>query len=79
MRIKHRANRRRMQKIKWGKVLALLCTQGFILSTTLDYFDEMGLYAFSSAINLILIMTILLFNTLVNVLTGASLDNGIGG
>ncbi|MBP5249111.1 MAG: iron ABC transporter permease, partial [Lachnospiraceae bacterium] len=32
----------------------LLCTQGFILSTTFDYFDEMGLYAFSSAINLIL-------------------------
>ena len=57
----------------------LLCTQGFILSTTLDYFDEMGLYAFSSAINLILIITILLFNTLVNKLTGASLDSGIGG
>ncbi len=57
----------------------LLCTQGFILSTTLDYFDEMGLYAFSSAINLILIITILVFNTLVNKLTGASLDSGIGG
>lgn len=57
----------------------LLCTQGFILSTTLDYFDEMGLYAFSSAINLILIVTILIFNTLVNKITGASLDNGIGG
>ena len=57
----------------------LLCTQGFILSTTLDYFDEMGLYAFSSAINLILIVTILFFNTLVNKLTGASLDSGIGG
>ena len=57
----------------------LLCTQGFILSTTLDYFDEMGLYAFSSAINLILIVTILIFNTLVNKLTGASLDDGIGG
>ena len=57
----------------------LLCTQGFILSTTLDYFDEMGLYAFSSAINLILIVTILIFNTLVNKLTGASLDSGIGG
>lgn len=56
----------------------LLCTQGFILSTTLDYFDEMGLYAFSSAINLILIVTILIFNTLVNKLTGASLDDGIG-
>ncbi|MFA9396685.1 MAG: ABC transporter permease [Clostridiaceae bacterium] len=57
----------------------LLCTQGFILSTTLDYFDEMGLYAFSSAINLLLIVTILFFNTMVNKLTGASLDKGIGG
>ncbi len=57
----------------------LLCTQGFILATTLDYFDEMGLYAFSSGINLILIVTILVCNTLVNKLTGASIDNGIGG
>ena len=57
----------------------LLCTQGFILSTTLDYFDEMGLYAFSSGINLILIVTILICNTVVNKLTGASLDEGIGG
>ena len=57
----------------------LLCTQGFILSTTLDYFDEMGLYAFSSAINLILIVTILISNAVVNKLTGASLDEGIGG
>lgn len=57
----------------------MLCTQGFILSTTLDYFDEMGLYAFSSGINLILIITILICNTLVNKLTGASLDDGIGG
>ena len=40
----------------------LLCVQGFILSTTLDYFDEMGLYAFSSGINLILIVTILICN-----------------
>ena len=52
---------------------------GFILSTTLDYFDEMGLYAFSSGINLILIITILVFNTVVNKVTGASLDEGIGG
>ena len=57
----------------------LLCTQGFILSTTLDYFDEMGLYAFSSGINLILIVTILICNAIVNKLTGASLDKGIGG
>ena len=57
----------------------LLCTQGFILATTLDYFDEMGLYAFSSGINLLLIVTILVCNTLVNKITGASLDKGIGG
>ena len=57
----------------------LLCVQGFILSTTLDYFDEMGLYAFSSGINLILIVTILICNALVNKITGASLDKGIGG
>ena len=57
----------------------LLCTQGFILSTTLDYFDEMGLYAFSSGINLILIVTILVCNTIVNKVTGASLDKGMGG
>ena len=57
----------------------LLCGQGFILSTTLDYFDEMGLYAFSSGINLILLITILISNFAVNKITGASLDEGIGG
>ena len=57
----------------------LLCVQGFILSTTLDYFDEMGLYAFSSGIHLILIVTILICNSIVNKVSGASLDKGIGG
>ena len=57
----------------------LLCVQGFILSTTLDYFDEMGLYAFSSGINLLLVVTLLIVNGLVNKVTGASLDKGIGG
>jgi iron(III) transport system permease protein len=57
----------------------LLCTQGLILSTLLDYFDEMGLSAFSSGINLILVVTILICNAGVNKLTGASLDKGIGG
>lgn len=57
----------------------LLCGQSMILSTLLDYFDEMGLAAYSSCINLILIVTILISNWLVNKLTGASLDKGIGG
>ena len=57
----------------------LLCSQTKIITTLLDYFDEMGLYAFSSGINLILIVVILIFNALVNKLTGASIDSGIGG
>lgn len=57
----------------------LLCGQSKIITTMLGYFDEMGLYAFSSGINLILIVVILVFNALVNKLTGASLDAGIGG
>lgn len=52
---------------------------GTILSTTMDYFDEMGLAAFSSGMNLILIVTVLICNALINKLTGASLDKGIGG
>ncbi|NLI22976.1 MAG: iron ABC transporter permease [Clostridiales bacterium] len=57
----------------------LLCSQTRIITTLLDYFDEMGLYAFSSGINLLLIVVILMCNALVNKLTGASLDKGIGG
>ena len=57
----------------------LLCSQTKIITTMLDYFDEMGLYAFSSGINLILIVFILVCNTLINKLTGASIDSGIGG
>jgi len=57
----------------------LLCSQTKIITTMLDYFDEMGLYAFSSGINLLLIIFILVCNALVNKLTGASLDKGIGG
>ena len=57
----------------------LLCSQTKIVTTLLDYFDEMGLYAFSSGINLMLIIVILACNFAVNKLTGASLDKGIGG
>ena len=45
----------------------------------LDYYDEMGLYAFSSAINLILIIFILAVNFGLNKLTKAGIDTGVGG
>jgi len=57
----------------------LLCSQTKIITTMLDYFDEMGLYAFSSGINLMLIVFILICNAVINKLTGASIDSGIGG
>ncbi|MBQ5781056.1 MAG: ABC transporter permease subunit, partial [Spirochaetaceae bacterium] len=56
----------------------LLCDQFKIMTTAMDYFDEMGLYAFSSGMNLILILTILILNAVVNKLTGAGLDKGVG-
>jgi iron(III) transport system permease protein len=57
----------------------MLAPQGKIVTTLLDYFDEMNLPAFSSAINLILIIFILFCNWLLGKLTGASIDQGIGG
>ncbi|MCR1808742.1 ABC transporter permease [Haploplasma modicum] len=57
----------------------LLVPQAMIVTTLLDYYDEMGLYAFSSGINLILIVFILIINKVIETLTGASLDKGIGG
>ena len=68
-----------MTCLRERSLFMLLCGQGLVLATTLDYFDEMGLYAFSSGINLILIITILVSQALVNKVTGASLDKGIGG
>lgn len=68
-----------MTSIRELTLFMLLCSQTKIVTTMLDYFDEMGLYAFSSGINLILIVFILICNGAVNKLTGASLDKGMGG
>lgn len=57
----------------------MLATDSRLATLQIGYFDEMGLYAFSSAINLILIVFILAANGIINKVTGASLDKGIGG
>lgn len=57
----------------------MLTTQSKLVTTLMDYFDEMNLPAFSSAINLIIIVFVLAVNLLLNKLTGASIDSGIGG
>ncbi|VEU82446.1 ABC transporter permease [Acholeplasma hippikon] len=68
-----------MTAIRELTLFMLLVNQSKLSTTLLSYFDEMGLYAFSSGINLVIIITILLFNFGVNKLTGASLDKGVGG
>ena len=68
-----------MSCIREMTLFMLLIPQTKYLTLLLNYFDEMGLYAYSSAINLLLIVTVLVFNWLVTKLTGASIDKGIGG
>src|SRR5690554_58029 len=68
-----------MTAIRELTLFMLLVNQSKLSTTLLSYFDEMGLYAFSSGINLIIILTILIMNFRVNKLTGASLDKGVGG
>jgi iron(III) transport system permease protein len=57
----------------------LVANNDQMATTSLAYFDEMGLTPFSSAVNLIIIIFVLVANLLVNLLTGASIDSGIGG
>lgn len=49
----------------------LLVNQTKLSTTMLSYFDEMGLYAFSSGINMMIILFILVINFAINKLTGA--------
>ncbi len=57
----------------------LLVNQDKLLTTKMDYYDEMGLFAFSSGMNLIIILFILLLNFTVNKLTNSGIDKGLGG
>ncbi|MCL2465548.1 MAG: ABC transporter permease subunit, partial [Micrococcales bacterium] len=68
-----------MSCIREMTLFMLLISQTKFLTLLLNYFDEMGLYAYSSAINLLLIIIVLIVNWLVTRLTGASIDKGIGG
>ena len=50
-----------------------------ILTTMLFQYNEKGWSQYANAINLMIIIIVLLFNTVINKLTGASIDKGIGG
>ena len=50
-----------------------------ILTTLLFQYNEKGWNQYANAINLIIIVIVVSFNLIVNKLTGASIDKGIGG
>ncbi|MCQ3035951.1 MAG: iron ABC transporter permease [Bacilli bacterium] len=57
----------------------LVTSQVTLLTNTLSYFSINSLGQLSNAINLIIVVFVLVANFLVNALTGASIDKGIGG
>jgi len=50
-----------------------------ILTTMLFQYNEKGWNQYANAINLLIVMIVVSFNLIVNKLTGASIDKGIGG
>jgi iron(III) transport system permease protein len=50
-----------------------------ILTTMLFQYNEKGWSQYANAINLLIVVIVLLFNGVINKLTGASIDKGIGG
>lgn len=50
-----------------------------VLTTMLFQYNEKGWNQYANAINLLIVLIVLLFNTIINKVTGASIDKGIGG
>lgn len=50
-----------------------------VLTTLLFYYNEKGWNQYSNAINLLIVLIVLIINGIVNKVTGASIDKGIGG
>lgn len=60
-------------------LFVFIAPTGLLLTTLMFQLNETGLPALENAANLILVLVILLFNFIINKITGASLDKGIGG
>ncbi len=50
-----------------------------VLTTMLFQYNEKGWNQYANAINLLIVLIVLIFNTVINKATGASIDKGIGG
>lgn len=60
-------------------LFVFIAPTGLLLTTLMFQLEETGLPALENAANLILVIVILIFNWVINKVTGASLDKGIGG
>jgi iron(III) transport system permease protein len=59
--------------------ILLMTPKNEILTTLLFYYNEKGWNQYSNGINLLIVVIVIIINFLVNKVTGASVDKGIGG
>lgn len=57
----------------------VIANNRMILTTFMMYFDEKGLPQYGNAINMLIVIVVLSINLVINKLTGASIDKGVGG
>lgn len=60
-------------------LFVLITGSGTLLTATLQLYEQYDSTQISNGINLIIIVTVLIINLLVNKITGASIDKGVGG
>ncbi len=60
-------------------LFVLIASSGSILTVVLEDFTKYGVQQIANGINLIIITSVLMFNLIINKLTGASVDKGVGG
>ena len=59
--------------------ILLITPQNEVLTTLLFYYNEKGWNQYSNGVNLLIVLIVILINFVVNKVTGASIDKGIGG
>ena len=59
--------------------ILLMTPTNQVLTTLLFYYNEKGWNQYSNGINLLIVVIVIAFNFLINKVTGASIDKGIGG
>lgn len=57
----------------------LIVDSNYIVTTLLMYYNEKGYDQYGNALNLLIVIIVLLVNFVINKVTGASIDKGVGG